>query len=178
MIRSAWKHDRSILRCCTTPRYWKAQFRTSAPQFCTSQISISVLSKDRPPKIDKRRCDVPAKLEKRGGADFRSPQRNHWKLTDPHGGDAWHPVPPTANKERLWNTEDLKCISKIFPACPVSGPRVANLLRLRPSLQPVLPRPLYHIERHATRSALYHEEFSSFSISCWTRASKHALMGR
>lgn len=55
------------------------------------------------------------------------------KLTDPHGGDAWHPVPPTANKERLWNTEDLKCISKIFPACPVSGPRVANLLRT-PSL--------------------------------------------
>lgn len=94
--------------------------------FVPPKISISVLSQGSAPKTDKRRCEVPANLEKRGGVDFRSPQKNQASGSsgrETHGTQVT--TPPYGS------TEFQKCISRIIPC--LSGPRVANLLRT-PSL--------------------------------------------
>jgi hypothetical protein len=77
-----------------------------------SQFPSSPKVEGSPPKIDKRRCDVPTKLEKRGGTvEQISAVHKRTKLTDPHGGDAWHPQQIGSN---YGSTEETRNASKIF----------------------------------------------------------------
>lgn len=84
----------SIKISCTAALYHGRGSALLLLSFVPPKSQLSNVSQASPPKIDKRRCDVPAKLEKRGGAEFRSPQKNQASRSS-----LWRRMAPTANRE-------------------------------------------------------------------------------